>query len=73
MMDFIVQLPKTKKSFDAIFVVVDRLTKRVYLIPTHTTATAPDIAKIFFDNIFRLHGLPKVTISDQDSKFISKF
>ena len=72
-MDFIVQLPKTKKNFDAIFVVVDRLTKRVHLIPTHTTATAPDTARIFFDNIFRLHGLPKIIISDRDSKFISKF
>jgi len=73
-MDFIVQLPKTKKNgFDAILVVVDRLTKRIHLIPTYTTATAPDTAIIFFDGIFRLHGLPKTIVSDRDSKFISKF
>ena len=72
-MDFIVQLPKMKKNFDAIFVVVDRLTKRVHLISTHTAATASNIARIFFDNIFRLHSLPKVIISDRYSKFISKF
>ena len=72
-MDFIVQLPKTKKSFDAILVVVDRLTKRVHFIPTYTTATAPDIAKTFFENIFRLHGLPKTIVSDRDPKFVSKF
>ena len=73
-MDFIVQLPKTKKNgFDAILVVVDRLTKRIHLIPTYTTVTASDTARIFFDGIFRLHSLPKTIVSDRDSKFISKF
>jgi transposase InsO family protein len=72
-MDFIVQLPCTKKGYDAILVVVDRLSKRVHFIPTLTTATAPDVAKLFFDQVFRLHGLPKIIVSDRDPKFISKF
>ena len=72
-MDFVVQLPKTKRGFDAILVVVDRLTKRLHLIPTFTTATAPDTAKTFMDQIFRLHGLPKTIVSDRDPKFVSKF
>ena len=72
-MDFVVQLPKTKKGYDAIIVFVDKLTKRAHFQPCYTTSTAPDIATIFFSTIFRYHGLPKVIISDRDVKFTSKF
>ena len=72
-MDFIVQLPTTKSGYDAIVVFVDRLTKRAVFCPTHTTVTAPGVAKIFFDNIFRHHGLPRIIISDRDAKFTSNF
>jgi len=72
-MDFIVQLPITKQGYDAIVVFVDRLTKRAHFCATKTTATAPDITKIFFENIFKNHGLPKVIVSDRDAKFTSNF
>jgi hypothetical protein len=72
-MDFIVQLPITKTGYDAIVVFVDQLTKWAHFYPTCTTSTAPDIAKIFFDGIFHLHGLPSVIISDRDAKFTSHF
>jgi len=47
-MDFIVDLPKTQKGFDSIFVVVDRLTKVARFIPTITTVTASGVAELFF-------------------------
>src|SRR3954462_3008562 len=72
-MDFIVQLPKTKAGFDAIIVFVDTLSKMTPFVPTKTTASAPETARLFFDNVFRLHGLPKSIISDRDAKFTSKF
>jgi len=72
-MDFIVQLPTTKQGFDSIVVFVDKLSKRAHFCPTYTTATAPEIAKIFFIIIFRYHGLPKAIISDRDAKFTSNF
>ena len=72
-MDFITHLPKIKNHFDSIFVVVDRLSKRVHFIPTTSTVTAPDVAHLFFTHIFRHHGLPRVIVSDRDPKFISKF
>jgi len=50
-MDFMAQLPVTKAGHDAIVVFVNRLTKRVHFVPTHTTLTAPEVAKIFFNNI----------------------
>ena len=46
-MDFIIALPKVTGSFDSIFVVTDRLTKVVHLIPTRTTASTLDVAQLF--------------------------
>jgi transposase InsO family protein len=72
-MDFVVQLPKTTKKHDAIVVFVEKLSKRTYFIPTTTDVTAPQVAEIFFNTIFKNHGLPKVIISDRDPKFTSRF
>lgn len=72
-MDFIVQLPRTPRGFDAITVFVDKLTKQVHFVASKTKDTASDVARIFFDNIFRLHGMPTVIVSDRDTKFTSRF
>ncbi|CAF1569961.1 unnamed protein product, partial [Didymodactylos carnosus] len=64
-MDFIVGLPKTAAGYDSIIVFIDRLTKRAYFKPTKFQATAVDTVTIFFETIFRHHGLPRVIISDQ--------
>nr|CAG8647205.1 594_t:CDS:2 [Entrophospora candida] len=72
-MDFIVQLPTTHKGYDAIIVIVDCLSKHAHFCPTHTSVTAPEVAKIFFSTIFKNHGLPQVIISDRDAKFTSRF
>ncbi|KAG7669555.1 hypothetical protein KSW81_007707 [Nannochloris sp. 'desiccata'] len=50
-MDFIVKLPKTKEGYDAVMVVVDRFSKYVEFVPTFTTASAEDIATLFYKNI----------------------
>jgi hypothetical protein len=50
-MDFIVQLPPTVNGKDAIFVVVDRLSKMIHAIPNKTNDTAEDCAKLFVDKI----------------------
>eukprot|EP00253_Pinus_taeda_P019019 PITA_19019 len=72
-MDFITRLPKTKRNNDSIFVVVDKLSKAAHFIPVQSTYRATQIAHIFMQNIFRLHGLPKNIISDRDVKFTSTF
>ncbi len=65
-MDLITGLPRTADGFDAIVVFVDRFTKFARFLPTKTTATASDIAHIFFDYIYRLFGLPSNIVSDRD-------
>jgi transposase InsO family protein len=72
-MDFVVQLPLTKDGFDAIFVVVDRMSKMIHPILTRTNITAEEAASQFFREIFRIHGLPKSIVSDRDAKFTSTF
>ena len=72
-MDFIVEVPETSEGYNTIVVFVNRLSEMVHLQPTTTTATAMDIANIFFKTIFCLHGLPRVIISDRDTKFTSRF
>jgi hypothetical protein len=72
-MDFITCLPKTKKGFDSLFVVVDRFSKRVHFIPTVGTITAKDAARLFLNTVYRYHGMPESIVSDRDPKFTSKF
>eukprot|EP00253_Pinus_taeda_P032883 PITA_32883 len=72
-MDFIMGLPKTRKNNDSIMVVVDKLSKSPHFIPMKLTYRAMQIAHIFMQNIFRLHGLPKTIISDCHVKFTSIF
>ena len=72
-MDFICGLPCSKAGFDSILVIVDRLSKLVHLVPTTTTVTAPEVAKLFVDNVVRLHGVPSSIVSDRDKNFTSHF
>ena len=73
-MDFLTGLPPSGTArFDSIMTTVDRLTKRCHFTPTFTNASAEDIARLFVDNIVRLHGLPSSIVSDRDSKFTSAF
>jgi hypothetical protein len=53
--------------------VVDRLTKFAHFFSIATEFSATQVAKLFFREIFRLHGLPKTIVSDRDSRFMSIF
>jgi hypothetical protein len=52
--------------------VVDRFSKMTHLIPTNESITAVGIAKLYLDNIFRLHGLPKEWTTDRGPQFASQ-
>ena len=71
MMDFLVELPHSPRVKDAIWVVIDRLTKVVHFIPMKMTNSAIALVPLFFKEIVRLHGVPKSILSDQDFKFVS--
>lgn len=71
--DFVTHLPTTKRGFDSITTFVDRFSKRIHLVPSRTTDTAEDTAIAFFENVFKVHGLPDSIVSDRDPKFTSRF
>ena len=52
---------------------VEKLTKESHFILVKSTYKVDAIAKIFMNEIFRLHGFPKAIISDMDTKFTSNF
>ena len=71
-MDFITGLPKSK-GYEAIFVVVDRLSKYCHFIPLKHPYTARSLAEVFSKEIVRLHGIPVSIVSDRDPVFMSSF
>ena len=71
-MDFITGLPQVQGR-DCIYVVVDRLTKFAHFFAIPTRFLAAQVAEVFFKDVFRLHGLSKIIISDRDSRFMGGF
>ena len=71
-MDFIVNLPMSGE-YNAIFVVVDRLTKHASFIPTSTGINARDFARLFAKHIICRYGIPESIISDRDPRWTSDF
>lgn len=72
-MDFIMGLPLNSRGYDAIYTFVDRLTKCVHLVPTHSTVDAKGSAELYIQNVFRLHGLSSTIVSDRDPRFTATF
>nr|GEV51988.1 retrotransposon protein, putative, Ty3-gypsy subclass [Tanacetum cinerariifolium] len=72
-MDFITGLPRTLRRHDAIWVVMDHLTKSVHFLPIRKDYTISKLAKTFQQEIVRLHGTPAVIVSDRDPRFASRF
>jgi len=66
--DFITKL-SLAQGYDAILIVVDRLTKMAHFVPTTERTSAEGLARLFRDNIWKLHGLPDSIISDKGPQF----
>jgi hypothetical protein len=64
-MDFIVGLPKTQRSHDSIWVIVDRLSKVAHFIPVKTTYKGSKLAELYIARIVCLHRVPKKIVSNQ--------
>ena len=71
--DFITGLPRTSKGYDAIWVIVDRLTKVAHFIPVKNTYKVSQLAELYMARIVSLHGVPKKIILDRGSQFTSRF
>jgi hypothetical protein len=70
-LDFVEGLP-TSGHFNCILVVVDKYTKFAHFVPLKHPFTALSVAKVYMDNVYKLHGLPTSLISDRDKVFTRK-
>ncbi len=71
-MDFITWLPESvvyRGIYNAIFVVVDKLSKMCHYIPCRSDMTARELAEVITQKVIRLHGVPSAIISDCGSLF----
>lgn len=71
-LDFITALPKSR-GYDAILVVVDKLSKYDHFLLLKHPYTAKSVVALFVKEIVRLHGVPHSLLSDRDPIFISFF
>ena len=68
-MDFVTGLPRTQRQHDAIWVIVDRLTKSAHFLPINVEDSLEKLAKLYVDEIVRLHGVPVSIVLDRDPSF----
>ena len=66
--NFITKLPLAQE-YNSILVVVDRLTKMVHFIPITEKTLAEGLARLFRNNVQKLHGLPESIILDKGPQF----
>ncbi|GJQ91982.1 putative reverse transcriptase domain-containing protein [Tanacetum coccineum] len=72
-MDFVTKLPKTSTGHDAIWVIVDRLTKSAHFIPIRATDSMETLTRLYIKEIVSRHGVPISIISNRNSYFTSRF
>jgi len=72
-MNFVTHLPRTVRGHDAIWVVVDRLTKSAHLLAVNLRMSMAKLAQLYILEIVRLNGVPSSIVFDRDPRFTSRF
>ncbi|GKF71359.1 putative reverse transcriptase domain-containing protein [Tanacetum coccineum] len=71
-MDFITKLPRVRSGHDAIWVVVDRLTKSAHFLAIQEDYSTEKLARLYIDEIVSRHGVRVSIISNRDARFTSR-
>ncbi|KAK8930526.1 hypothetical protein KSP39_PZI016396 [Platanthera zijinensis] len=71
LMDFVHGLPRSQRGNDSVWVIADRLTKVAHFLPNKRDDSVEVLAKLYVEQIVRLHGVPCSIISDRDGRFTS--
>ena len=71
--DFVTHLPWTPQRQDAVWVIVDRLTKSAHFLAMRMTFTSEEFLRMYIRQIVRLHGVLVSIVSDRDPRFTAHF
>ena len=72
-MDFVTHLPWTPRRHDAVWVIMDWLTKSTHFLAMRMTFTLEEFSRLYIREIVRLHGVPVSIVSDRDPRFTVHF
>ncbi len=73
-MNFVIDLSKSKNEFNAILMIINRLTKMhhyISCVAEKNETTAEKTARLLINYVWKLHELSSIIISDRDSQFVS--
>ena len=73
MMDFVTHFPWTPRRHDAVWVIVDLLTKSAHFLAMWMTFTLEEFCRLYIREIVGLHGVPVSIVSDRDPRFMANF
>ena len=72
-MDFVTYFPWTPRRHDAVWVIVDRLTKSEHFLAVRMTFTLEEFCRLYIRDIVRLHKVPVSIVLDRDPRFTTHF
>ena len=72
-MDFVTHLPRTSRRHDAVWVIVDRLTKLTHFLSVRMTFTLKELCRLYIREIIQLHGVLVSIVLDRDPRFTTHF
>ena len=71
--DFVTHLPRTQQRHDAVWVIVDLLTKSAHFLAMRMTFPLERFCRLYIREIVRLHGVPVSIVLDRDPRFTTHF
>jgi len=71
-MYFVTGLPKGKKGNDAIWMIMDWLTKSALFLPMKMIDSVDKITRLYMNKVIRIHGVPVSIVLNQDPRFTSR-
>ena len=72
-MDFVIGLTHTRSGYDAIWVIVDRLTKSTHFLAIRNNFSLDRLVRLYINEIIKLHEVLMSIMLDQDPRFTSRF
>ena len=72
-MDFVVGLPRTRSGKDAVWVIIDRLTKSVHFLAINISLPLDKLARLYVNKVVSRHGVPVAQVATQEGGELGLF